>query len=194
MEIIPAILTSDARELDRYLKILRDSKKYQRVQVDFIDGKYAKNLTIRPAEADLIPYLPLRYDAHLMVVEDNAMAWSRTAKAMGFEHVIMQVEKIKKPQQFSCLAFDLNTPFDPRLISKDTEMLLFMSVPAGFGGQEFDEKVFEKLKTASEWRNINNLQFEICIDGGIDQQHIRQLEELGADSVAVGVERVLSWM
>ena len=74
MQIIPAILTQDPLELDLYLRKVRDSKKFDKVQIDFIDGKFVNNITIRPAEVDLIPYLPLKFDAHLMVVEDNQVA------------------------------------------------------------------------------------------------------------------------
>lgn len=194
MQIIPAILTSDPRELDKYLKILRDGKKYERVQVDFIDGKFAANTTIRPSEVDLIPYMPLKYDAHLMVVEDNALTWSKTASAMGFERVVVQVEKINKPQQFSCLAFDLDSEFDSKLLSSKTKLIILMSVPAGFQNQEFSSKVLYKVKQASDYRKDNNLKYEICIDGGIEKQHLGELESLGADSVAVGVHRVLEWI
>ncbi len=193
MEIIPAILTSDPRELDRYLKILRDGKKYERVQVDFIDGKFANNLTIRPSEVDLIPYMPLKYDAHLMVVEDNALTWSKTASAMGFERVIMQVEQIKKPGQFPCLAFDLDTAFDPKLLTAETQLVLLMSVPAGFQNQEFSEKIYDKIKTVVEYKTQKGWNFEICVDGGVEKEHLKELEELGADSVAVGIGRALEW-
>ena len=33
----------------------------------------------------------------------------------------------------------------------------------------------------------------ICVDGGIEKHHLDQLQKIGADEVAVGVKRVLSW-
>lgn len=195
MEIIPAILTHDPRELDRYLKILRDGKKYERVQVDFIDGKFANNLTIRPSEVDLIPYMPLRYDAHLMVVEENALTWSKTAKAMGFEHVIMQMESISHPEKYTSLALDIHSPVEAiKKFLPKLEMVIVMSVEPGFGGQEFVESAKGHISNLKNLRDLSNLKFEICVDGGIEKEHISQLEELGADSVAIGVERVISWM
>lgn len=194
MEIIPAILTSDPRELDKYLKILRDGKKYQRVQIDFIDGKFAPNTTIRPSEVDLIPYLPLKYDAHLMVVEDNALTWSKTAKAMGFERVIMQMESIAHPEKYTGLALDVHSPVEAiEKYLKNLDIVIVMSVEPGFGGQEFVEATKKHLSDLSHLRDLSNLNFEICVDGGIEKEHLSELEDLGADSVAVGVPRMLSW-
>lgn len=194
MLIIPAILTSDPRELDKYLKILRDGKKYERVQVDFIDGKFAKNLTIRPSEVDLIPYMPLKYDAHLMVVQDNALTWSKTAKAMGFERVIMQAESITQLGQYSALALDIHSPV--KSIAKylgNLETVVVMAVEPGFGGQEFIDQAVVNVMELTRLRRENNYKYTICVDGGVDAPHLAYLEGLGVDEVAVGVARVLSW-
>lgn len=194
MQIIPAILTSDPRELDRYLKLLRDGKKYERVQVDFIDGKFANNLTIRPSEVDLIPYLPLKYDAHLMVVEDNALNWSKTAAAMGFNRVIMQMESVIKPQLYKGLALDIHSPVEAiKKYLKNLEIVVVMAVEPGFGGQEFVDKAKSHLSDLRYLRDLSHLKFEICVDGGIEREQLPELESLGADSVAIGVKRVLEW-
>jgi len=47
MEIIPAILTDDPLELDALLRKIREGKKFERVQIDFIDGEFAANRTIK---------------------------------------------------------------------------------------------------------------------------------------------------
>lgn len=194
MHIIPAILTSDPRELDKYLKILRDGKKYERVQIDFIDGKFAKNLTIRPSEVDLIPYMPLKYDAHLMVVQDNALTWSKTAKAMGFERVIMQSESITHLEQYTGLALDIHSPvkslekYLPKL-----ESIIVMTVEPGYGGQAFVDEAAAHIMELTRLRRENKYTYTICVDGGVDQEHLEYLEGLGVDEVAVGIARVLEW-
>ncbi len=188
MEIIPAILTDKVQELDDFLKKLRDGRKYPRVQIDFIDGIYANNKTVKPAECDLIPYLPLLYDAHLMVVEDNILNYTKTAQAVGFNRVIAQIEKIDNPEDFKCLAVDLDT--DVTRIEKyltKLELVLLMSVPAGFQNQKFDDRVLEKIK----W--LKERQIRVCVDGGVGKEHLDMLEKLGVDEVAIGVKRVLEW-
>src|SRR3990172_4756450 len=100
IQVFPAILTDNVFELGEALRKIRDSKKFSRVQIDFIDGEYANNRTIKPAEMDLIPYLPLKFDAHLMVSENNVLIWAKEAAVMGFERVIAQMESISDPGDF----------------------------------------------------------------------------------------------
>lgn len=188
MEIIPAILTNDPLELDSLLRQIRDSKKFERVQIDFVDGQYVDNLTVKPSDCDLIPYMPLKYDAHLMVKGDNVLFWGKTAEQMGFDRVIYQIETVDDPAEHTCLAVDLETPVEkvePYL--KKLELVLLMAVPAGKGGQKFDEKVFSKIETVKK-RGVR-----VCVDGGIEQEHLPVLRKLGVDEVAVGVKRVLQW-
>lgn len=194
MKIVPAILTSDVNELDRLLRQIRDSKKFERVQIDFIDGEFANNKTIKPSECDLIPYLPLKFDAHLMVSENNIVEWSKLASKMGFERVIAQMEGISAPEEFENLAIDDNTPViavEPYLAK--LEYLIVMTVDPGYGNQEFEERILKKISLIGHIRQIGGYKFKICVDGGVEKEHLQKLEELGVDEVAVGAKRVLGW-
>ena len=149
MKIIPAILTNDTRELNELLRQIRDSKKFDRVQIDFVDGEYARNKSI--GVADLPPGRGgLKYDAHLMVVEKNVKEYVQAAKIWGFDRIIAQVESISHPEDFTCLAVDLKTPvekIEPYLLKLD--LVVLMGVQAGQGGQDFDERVLDKIKKVS---------------------------------------------
>lgn len=188
MQIIPAILTSDPQELDSWLRKIRDSKKYSRVQIDFVDGIYADNLTIKPFDCDLIPYMPLKYDAHLMVRGDNVLFWGKAAEQIGFERVIYQIETVEDPGKQKCLAVDLETPVEkvePYL--KKLDLVLLMAVRAGKGWQKFDERVLSKIEV------VKRGGVRVCVDGGVEPEHLPTLEKMGVDEVAVGVKRVLQW-
>ncbi len=194
MLIIPAVLTDDPLELDMWLRKIRDTRKFERVQIDFIDGEYADNVTVKPLEADLIPYLPLKFDAHLMVTENNILQWSKLAEKMGFDRIIAQVESISNPEDFSGLALDVHSPVATieSLLPK-LEVVVVMAIEPGFGGQEFDPEALEKIKRLSELRRLNKYNFKICVDGGVEKIHLNLLADLGADEVAVGVKRMLNW-
>jgi ribulose-phosphate 3-epimerase len=192
MEIIPAILTKNPQELDHYLRIIRDGGKYTRVQVDFIDAEFAENETMHPVQSDLIPYLPLQYDAHLMVRGDNVLFWGKECEKMGFNRVFYQVESLVTPDK-EYLALDLDSEIEKLGNLKKVAGVIIMSVKAGFSGQEFNEKAIEKVKRLNDIRKIKKYTFEICVDGGVEQSHLVLLEEAGADSVAVGIDRVISW-
>src|SRR3989338_360474 len=194
MKIVPAILTNDLKELNEMLRKIRDAKKFERVQIDFIDGEYAANRTIRPSECDLIPYLPIKFDAQLMVTENNVWEWAKYAEKVGFERIIPQVESISEPEKFDCLAMDMHSPVEvlkPYL--KNLKYVLVMSVEPGFGGQEFVNEATEDIKKLSELRRVRGYKYEIGADGGIEKDDVKVWEEAGAGAGAVGARRVLEW-
>jgi ribulose-phosphate 3-epimerase len=194
MEIVPAILTSSRRELDGWLEKIKESGKFERVQIDFIDGEYANNLTVKPEECDLTRYLHLMFDAHLMVVEKNIATWKSGAEKVGFDRIIAQVESISDPSGFKGLALDVHSPvevIEPYL--SGLEVVVVMAVEPGFGGQEFDSQAIKLIERLSSLREQPVNKYKICVDGGVYQEHLPILESAGADEVAVGVGRVLDW-
>lgn len=188
MQIVPAILTNDPLEMDMWLRKVRDAKRFERVQIDFIDGEFANNKTFKPMEVDVIPYGPLKFDAHLMVTENNITEWSMMAKKFGFERIIAQMESIAHPEEFAALALDVHSPvaalkpYLPKL-----EYVVVMAVEPGFGGQEFVDKALDHV------REIKKYSVRVCVDGGVEREHLKILESFGVDEVAVGVKRVLEW-
>ena len=50
-----------------------------------------------------------------------------------------------------------------------------------------------KVSNLSYLRNLGNLKFKICVDGGVEQEMLPELEKAGADEVAVGVKRAIQW-
>lgn len=193
VQIVPAILTNDPREVREKLELLEG--KVERVQIDILDGVFADNNTIFPDILERIETDTL-IDFHLMTKEP--VDWvERCVRGMAdriFGHVEMmtsQVEFIGKVQEVGIrvgLAFDLPTPvekFEASLIG-DMDAILLMSVPAGFGGQEFDKAVLAKIRTLSKIRIRNGHKFLIFVDGGINEENIVEVVQAGADEVAVG--------
>ena len=194
MQIIPAILTDNVQELDNLLRQIRDSGKFERVQIDFVDGEYAKNITFKPMEADLIPYFPLKFDAHLMVTENNIGEWSKMAEKFGFDRIIAQVESISHSEDFACLAMDFHSPVTVvRPYLPKLDLVVVMSVEPGFGGQEFVAAAKQDVQELVKLRQEKKYGYRICVDGGIEKQHLSSLENMGVDEVAVGAKRVVSW-
>lgn len=188
------MLTADVLELGEWLKKIKNSQKFSRVQIDFVDGKYATNTTIRPVDCDLVPYWPLRFDAHLMVTEGNILPFSQTAQQMGFARIIAQVESISHPEDFRGLALDVHSPVAAIAnYLADLEVVVVMAVEPGFGGQEFVDQALQNVDLLVSIRREKNLNFEICVDGGVGKEHLPSLKERGVDSVAVGVKRALEW-
>lgn len=194
MQIVPAVLTNSVVELDQMLRDVAKAGIFERVQIDFIDGQFADNTTIKPKEVDLTAFYPMKFDAHLMVTEDNVLIWEKIAWKMGFEHVIVQMESVSTPEDYTGLSLDIHSPItilEPHL--RRLQVVNLMAVEPGFGGQAFHVEVLEKIKALCGLRDEKKLKFKICVDGGVEQTHLSALEEAGADEVAVGVNRVLTW-
>lgn len=193
VKIIPAILTnnpSDARELLEECQAVA-----KRVQVDIVDGIFADNKTIDPIFLKDLD-LSFEVDFHLMVKEPinwvEKCAESQGDRIIGqVEMMADQMEFIKKVQEAGLsvgLALDLDTPVstlgDEVLDSLD--VVLLMSVKAGFGGQQFALASWEKIKELVEKRKKLNHKFKICVDGGITVELAHDMAKAGVDEVAVG--------
>lgn len=61
-----------------------------------------------------------------------------------------------------------------------------MSVTAGFGEEKFDPVVIEKIETLYKIKKEDELEFRICVDGGINLGNIISVMEKGCDEVAIG--------
>jgi ribulose-phosphate 3-epimerase len=194
MELIPAVLKNDVVQAQIVMAELRKAGLIvSRVQVDFVDGKYNTNLTFRPSEFDITQYYPVKFDAHLMVVEDNVLTWSMVAEKVGYERVFVQLESISHPEEYEYLALDVHSPVTALKAEWLAKLkgVLILGVEPGFGGQEMSEGVLEKVTRIKEIRNEGKFGFKIGVDGGVRANDVNALEEAGADEVVVGAGRYL---
>lgn len=192
MDIIPAILTNDPEEFENL--VARVAQKYNRAQVDFVDGEFAASVSIKVERCKSIKDYPeIKFDAHLMVTQTNLEAY--LSNLSGFDRIIVQMESISKPEDFDCLALDIHSPIEaikPYLAK--LKLINLMDIEPGLGGQKLETSIFEKITKLIKWRNDEMFKFEVSVDGGVEQEHLAKLESLGVDEVVVGAARMLSWM
>jgi ribulose-phosphate 3-epimerase len=194
MKIIPAILSNNPTEVKDLLYRCQDAG-VDKVQVDIIDGVFADNKTVDPMVLEHID-TTVRYDIQLMTKEP--INWVERCIRAGADRIIGHVEMmadqqefVKKVTEFGLevgLAIDLKTPvsaIDP-LVINDLDVVLVMSVPAGYGGQEFDMSVMDKFSELNKLRSKDQTPFLICDDGGVTIQTAHDMAQLGVDEVAVG--------
>lgn len=196
-EIIPAILTNNPKEFEEKTQAL--GGLVNRVQIDIVDGVFADNKTVSlEAVASVIKDLEtnISFDVHLMT--KDPVDWVERAAGAMAERIIGQIEMMSSQVEFIGkvtetgekvgLALDLPTPvsaLDPAVLN-NLDVVLVMSVKAGFGGQEFDEGAVEKIKQLDEIRVRDDTPFKICVDGGINEENIAKVRQAGADEVAIG--------
>lgn len=193
VQIIPAILTANVREVEDKLKIVEET--CERVQIDIIDGVFANNKTIDPSALEFIE-TDLKLDFHLMTKEP--VDWvERCVRGMA-DRIIGQIEMMSdqiafvgKVQEVGLsvgLAIDLETPIsalDPTILT-NLDVVLLMAVPAGFGGQKFDTRVLDKIRELDKIRARDDSPFKICVDGGETIDTIDETHFEGADEAVIG--------
>ena len=193
VEVIPAVLTNSFEEACEMLA--KAEGVVDRVSIDIIDGKFAANKTIDPGViVDIETNLNL--DFQLMVVEP--IKWVEKCVNAGADRVIGHVEQMGSQQEFVDkvldsgtkvgLGLDIDTPvtqIDPALFSV-LDVILVMSVPAGFGGQSFREEALDKIESLYRIRDEYKATFRIQDDGGVTFEFIDDVRIAGVDEVSIG--------
>lgn len=176
VSIIPAILETTPAGFEAKLKKLFGL--VDAVQVDVIDGVFAPEKTVFPEELKEIE-TAIKFDYQLMV--DEPVGWLNRCQTPQARAVYGHIEKMSDPAEFIGkaqfigfkvgLALDLDTPVERiKEYVWDLDGLILMSVPAGRGGQTFDEKVLKKIEHARALRD----DLPLVIDGGLDVPQIKR--------------------
>ena len=180
--IIPGILEKDWPSIERKIQQVLPFAKA--IHIDLIDGKFAPNTTF----LDPAPFKKytndIPFELHLMV--DEPINYLDSWADAGFRRFIGHIEKMSDQVEFVAkaqllgevgLGVDQDSQLDRVEVPfSDLDVLLFMTIKAGFSGQEFVEKNLDKIKTAREKSFI-----PIEADGGINDQTILRVKESGAD-------------
>lgn len=71
-------------------------------------------------------------------------------------------------------------------ILADVDMILIMTVNPGFGGQEFIEHSYQKIKELRRMITEKGVDVKIEVDGGVTLANARALVAAGADVLVAG--------
>ncbi len=195
MLIAPSILSADFGHLARDVEAICDGG-CDLVHVDVMDGHFVPNLTIGPVVVEAVAKAASKpLDIHLMV-ENNTFFIDLFAPLKP-EYISFHIEEEKHPhrliQKIRSLgikpAIVLNPHTPPESIEyliADLDMVLLMSVNPGFGGQKFIPSVIEKAKILKKMIEQRNPDCLIEVDGGVNDQNIKELEAAGVDIVVAG--------
>ena len=191
--ILPSMLLCDfghlAREIEQLVEVGVDGFHW-----DVMDGEFVPNLTYgMPIVAAARQATDLPLDVHLMIAHPGR--YVRAFAEAGADVVTFHVEARDDPAEVltaihrhgmaAGLACNPATPLsqiEPYLDQCD--LVLVMSVPAGFGGQPFDRSALSKLAALRQWAAAEHHVLEI--DGGIHTGTVADAVAHGADWLVVG--------
>ncbi|MDQ1325122.1 MAG: ribulose-phosphate 3-epimerase [Campylobacterota bacterium] len=195
MLVAPSILSADFGYLARDVEAICEGG-CDFVHVDVMDGHFVPNLTIGPVVVDAVARVATKpLDIHLMV-QNNSFFVDLFAP-LAPEFISFHIEEEKHPhrliQKIRSLgirpAVVLNPHTPPEAIEfllEDIDMVLLMSVNPGFGGQKFISSVIEKAKRLKKLILQKNPACLIEVDGGVNDENVKLLEEAGVDVVVAG--------
>ena len=193
--IAPSVLSADFGDLRRDIEMLNRSEA-EWIHVDVMDGTFVPNISFGfPVMVPLHKYATKPLDVHLMIVHPekyverfcDAGAWSVGFHLEAVDDPMPILDMIKTKGVRTCLTInpDIDVKrLDPYLDKVD--MVLLMSVFAGFGGQKFIPETMDKLRYVKEQIVSRGLKTLIEIDGGVNIENAHDLFAAGADVLVAG--------
>ncbi len=166
------------------------------LHVDVMDGHYVPNLTLGPPIVKAVHGVATRpLDVHLMVTNPLELAgayakagahvltfhWEVAGSIAGAREIIEGFRDVGITKVG--LAVDGGTPVEPiGELLDELDLVLIMSIQAGFGGQSFQEAQLQKVR----WVRAQGFQGYLEMDGGIGPGNAGLCRDAGADVLVAG--------
>ncbi len=194
-KIAPSILSADYANFESELKKL-EATGAEYVHIDIMDGHFVPNISFGAGVvASMRPHSRLVFDCHLMVsnpehhIEDFARAGADiiSIHAEATPHIHGALQKIRAAGVKASVVINPGTPVEVvKNVLNLVDQVLVMTVNPGFGGQAFLPETMDKVRELVILREVNQLDFDIEVDGGIDDENIGIAKEAGANVFVAG--------
>ncbi|MER2111482.1 ribulose-phosphate 3-epimerase [Solibacillus isronensis] len=195
IKIAPSILAADFAKLGQEVKEV-EAAGAELIHIDVMDGHFVPNISFGAIALEAIrPLSTLPMDVHLMIenpdqyIEQFAKAGADyiTVHVEACRHLHRTIQLIRSYGVKPGVVLNPHTPIETiQHILEDVDMVLFMTVNPGFGGQKFIESVVPKVEALSKIIKERGLNIEIEIDGGINAETIVPCAKAGATVFVAG--------
>ena len=192
IEIIPAILSKNPADYHKKFKTIEPLTEW--IQIDIVDNKFVRNLTIGPKEVGAIRTRK-KLEIHLMVelIENWIDPFIKVRPTTNVSRIVVPLESVRDQigiirhvkRHGVEIGFSLNPDTKverlQHVIDK-VDTILLLAVHPGFSGQHFVHGTLEKIRQLRDMRP----DIVIEVDGGIEPGTARKCAQVGANILISG--------
>lgn len=193
--IAPSILAANFNHLGKDIELINKSEA-DYIHFDVMDGVFVPNISFGiPVIQHVNKIAKKPLDVHLMIINPDkfiksfvdAGASMITVHYETCMHLNRTVNEIKEQGAKASVCLNPHTPVSVlEDIIGELDMVLLMSVNPGFGGQEFIQNTYKKVK---QLRNLIDQENPAClieVDGGVNYETGKLLFQAGANVLVAG--------
>ena len=193
--ISPSILAADFGNLQAMCEMINRSRA-EWIHIDVMDGVFVPNISFGfPVLEAVKRHCRKLIDVHIMIVHPEKYV-KRFAQA-GAEMLTFHYEATENPQQIMDLiraegikvGITVNPDVPVSVLAPyidKVDMVLLMSVFAGYGGQKFMEETYARIDELKALIDSKNPDCLIEIDGGVNLENAPKLFRHGANVLVAG--------
>lgn len=193
IRLLPSLLSADFSQLAQELQACEQAGA-RCLHVDVMDGHFVPNLTIGPfVVAAMRQHCSAWLDVHLMMT--NPVDYAQAFRDAGSDAITIHVEAVGPRAMDEAIAavratgaevgLAFNPDTDPELwftFMDRVDLVMFMTVYPGFGGQSFIPEVRPFIrKTRAAFPEL-----DIQVDGGLDRETMPLVVADGANRLVCG--------
>ena len=193
--LAPSLLAADFTKLGEQIKETERCGA-QFLHIDVMDGIFVPSISFgMPLIESIRPATKQFFDVHLMVsaperyIQDfvDCGADSITVHAEACEDLERAIELIRDAGVKVGVSIKPATPVnDISHLLEDVDMVLIMTVQPGFGGQKYLPECTEKIVELKELIDREELDVDIQVDGGINDETMETVMKAGANLLVAG--------